>query len=753
MPMVIDYRWNYTSANGTSITVERPDCQAGDLLLAILSTDTGTQTWSSSGWTILFSQTNGPNLAVAYKIATASEPASYTFTYTTAETANASIISIRDVDTTTPIASNNRANFTANRQAMPTATVSRKNSLIIYAAVHGSTAVIPSIIEGPVFQIYSADGAAHADAVAWSFITTTGSTYSSVYCSVSGTTYDGVLATIVINPPASGATLIPAFCAADTCRYVDPIAGTTATFGNSAFAGNATTYWTSPLAGRTLANATVTARTDYGINPFRSAGGMAGPTTANTYTGATLVLSTANRLDLRNKMFVVHAMPLVPADIQTIYDARSGKGLEIGIASSANNAIVWHVHGANTPFGINRVPIVIHTSNTTGRIDTRGTIDLSLVQVFGFFVCGFLVASDWVFSMIWVLGPTTVCGGNATRPISLSDIVNLVSLGHERMTAFLQGGSEAMFYQEVQIGDGTNPTYLKLENTAIEFPEIYNLEKRLTQYCGVPNGLGITYYAASGDTIIHKDSVIYSGSKYYWRIHSSSASSSQATYNFSGLTLINAGDIQIPAQVDIDGMRFLKCDTINSNGSRFTNCLFQETTGSTGALRISTASHVEKVQYCTFKNNSIGLYLNDVNTISYNLYNLTFTGNTVDIYVNSNRSEVTLYLYNTQVDKDKIQASPGVTVKLVQMAKLTITGIPAGSTVRIFQAGTQTVLAGTNNSSTTFEFNYDYNEVQSVDIVIINLGYEYFRLENVQLQPVDFTIPVKLNVDRWYSNP
>lgn len=753
MPMVVDWGWTYTtSTNGTSITIERPqDCQAGDLLLAVLSTDTGTQTWTlPSGWNLIFSYTNNTNLAMAWKIATGSEPTSYTFSYSVAETSNGSILVIRDVDTTKPIASYNRVNFTSARQAMPTATVPQANSLIIYAATHGSTAVIPSIIEGPVYQIYSADGSAHADAVAWSFIPFTGSTYSNVYASVSGTTYNGVLAVVVINPPASGAKLIPPYCASDSCIYVDPIAGTTASFGNNAFAGNATTYWTSPLAGRTLANATVTARADYGINPYRSAGGMNGPTAANTYTGATLVLGSANVLNLTNKMFLVHAMPLVPADIQTIYDAGSGKGLEIGIASSANNGIVWHVHGANTPFGINRVPIVIHTGNTSGRIDVRGSIDLTRVSVFGFFVCGFLVSSDWVFTMIWVLGPTVVCGGNAQKPIELVDIVQAIATGHERLSAFMQGKSQAMFYQEVQIGNGTYSTYLKLENVSIEFPEIYNPQKRLTQYCGVPNALGITYYAKDGDTIIHRDSVIYSGSKYYWRIHPSS--SSNATYDFSGLTIINAGDIQIPQQVNIDGIRFIKCDTITSNGSEFRNCLFQETTGSSGALRILDSSHAELVRDCVFSKNSIGLYLGDRYTTSYKLYDLEFTDNTIDIYIDSNEGEVTLYLSNVQVDINKIVTS-GARLNIVMTARLTLTNIPPHSTVKIFKAGTTQVLAGTNDSSDTFVFEYNYGEVQSIDIVVVNLGYEYFRLENVQLQQTDFTIPLKLNVDRWYTNP
>lgn len=752
MPDIRDYSWTYnTVTTATSITIPMPTYQTGDLLVAILSTDTGTQTWSCSGWTILFSQTNTVNLAFAYKIASSSEPSSYTFTYTTAETANGCIISIRDVDTVSPIANNIRINFTSARQAMPTTTVTRVNSLILYVAAHVSTAVIPSIIEGSVTFLYSSDGSAHSDAVSWGFQTVTGSTPNNIYITVTGTTYTGVLATVVINPPSTGATVIPVHCAGDNCQYVDPIHGTTAFRGNTAFAGTATTYWTNALiANRTLANATVSAKTDYGINTFRTCGGMTGPTTTNTYTGATLVLADANRIDIRGKNVLVHAMPLVPADIQTVYDAGMGKGIDFGIASSANNGIVWHVHGANTPFGINRVPIIVNPDNTSGRIDIRGNPDFSLAKIFGFFTCGFLISSDWVWTTIWVMEDTIVCGGTSIEPMTIPKLVNIVSIGHERISALLQGAGQCILYQAIQIGNGgINPTYLNLDSTAIEFPEIYNLQKRLTQYCSVPNAIGITYYAGNNDTIIHRNSVISSASPYYWRIHASSSIS--ATYDFNGLQIIGAGDIQLKQGILFNGITFQNCAEIAVNGATMQNCVFTNSAG-IGAIYINNPSDITNISNCIFKNNSsyaIRLMSSTAQTYTFN--NLKFENNTKDVYIAATSGTVTINIINGGSTPTYISA--GATVIINNLKTLTLDNIPLHSKVRILESGTTNILDGTDNSSTTFIYNYNYGDIYAVDIVIVNLQYKYYKLSNVILLNSDMFIPISMEIDRWYNNP
>lgn len=444
-------------------------------------------------------------------------------------------------------------------------------------------------------------------------------------------------------------------------------------------------------------------------------------------------------------------MPYLPADIQTVYDAGLGKGIEVGIASSTDNGIVWHVHGANTPFGVRRVPIVINPDNTSARIDVRGNPDFSVAKIFGFFTCGFLVSSDWVWTMIWVMGNTVICGGCEAKPIDIESISYLCGYGHERMSVLYQGKGQAIFYQEVQIGNGSYPTYLKLENTSIEFPEIYNLEKRLTQYCSVPNKIGIMYYAADGDVIIHRSSVISSGSKYYWKIHENS--SLNATYDFRGLQIIGAGDIYIRSGLVLEGITFSNCDKVNPNGAEIKDCIFKETTDADGALYVVSSSDMSKVKNCQFRNNSVAICLASSQADEYSFENLWFYDNTTDVYVKATSGTVVINVVGGgNLDPNKV-VSDGATVVVNNVRRLTLSGLKTGSEVRIYDSSTGEELGGIESSGTSFIFEYNYQPNKYVDIVVHHLNYIYVRIYNYLLPDVDTTLPISQQIDRQYANP
>ena len=601
MPAIRDWTYNYgTVVTATTISCELPDYQQDDLLLAICSTDLGAQTWSLAGWTQLFSVTNTSNLAVLYKIAGASE-SDPTFTYTNTETANVALVAIKDVNITTPIDGYTTANNTVARTATPTRTATNNNSLNIYCWNHGAIAVIPSIIEGPVTQIVAKDGSAHSDGFAWNFQPASGTTPSDIYWTVSGTTYDGLIAVITINPPSGGATVIPTHCASDSSIYVDPIHGVTAFQGNTAWGETATTYFGTTLAGRTLANTATIARVDYGINSYRSAGGMSGPTTANTWRGGILNLAVANKPNVTGKNILLHAVPYLPADIQTVYNVGLSKGIAVGMYSSANNCKTWHVHGFGTAWGVKRTPVIINSSNTSGVIDTQGTFDPSSVAGFGCFTCGFLVSSDWVWTMIWVLGITVVAGGNTAIPININEIVNVVATGHERMSVVQQATNQMLVLQPIQIGNGgTNPTYLDLDATAIEFPEIYNTATKQVYYCSVDNIAEIIYYPGASDTIKHRNSVISGKSRFKWGLHASASTS--ATYDFGGTSVINAGTITLNKAIVVDNLTINNYSTIDASGLTLTNSVIKGCPIGNDTITLTTASNID---YCNI--NTIGI--------------------------------------------------------------------------------------------------------------------------------------------------
>jgi hypothetical protein len=748
MPQIIDFTYGYsTSTAGTTVVVDTPNTTTATnaILVAICSSDTGASNWSSAGWTQYYGAlANTTGSALLWRAVTLTEAASYTFTATIAETLNCTILSIIDVNSTSPFDANVNSNMVAANTVYPTFSATLANELILFIATHGSVAVQPSAIEGPVTQLWSWDGSAHSDSIAWTIHPTTGVT-PTVISSVTGTTYNGKLITVGIKPPATGATIIPAYCAQDLSKYVDPLHGTTAFRGNTAFSGTATTYFGTTIGGKAHANGTVTARTDIGINTYRSCAGHTSSIN-RTWQGCVLPLLAGNILTAAGgKNILCHVIPYLPIDMQTLEGVSVGRGVALGAYSTANNFKVWHVHGANTPFGAKRVPVIINTSSTTGILQTTGTLNANSIAGFGFFASGFTTSADIAWTMLWVLDTTTICGGNATYPINTQGIVKIVADGKERISAIQQGSSQVLLLQPVQIGNGINSTYLSLDSTAIEFPQQYNQDSGQIYYCSTNNVAGLTYYASATDTIIHRNSVISSASDYHWRIHASSSAS--ATYDFSGLSLIGAGDVQLRAVTTFSEVSFTSCTTVAQNSAVISNCSIDN------SYIVSNAPNL--ISNSSFKF-GVGHAIEITAPGTYTFTGNTFTGygaigtTNAAIYNNSGGS-VTLNI-TSGGSTPTYRNGVGATTTIVATALITLSGLVAGTEVRAYvgiDPATSTEIGGVEASTTSFVFSQS---------VAGQAGY--IQIFHVEYQPVflsltysgsDTEYPIQQIIDRQYT--
>ena len=89
---------------------------------------------------------------------------------------------------------------------------------------------------------------------------------------------------------------------------------------------------------------------------------------------------------------------------------------------------------------------------------------------------------------------------------------------------------------------------------------------------------------------------------------------------------------------------------------------------------------------------------------------------------------------------------------------LTLTGLIPGSEVRIYLTGSVTgsmgdEVAGIESSGTTFSYSYIYGGDLYVDVVVVNVDYEYLRVENVLVTNANSSIPIQQRLDRNYYNP
>lgn len=88
------------------------------------------------------------------------------------------------------------------------------------------------------------------------------------------------------------------------------------------------------------------------------------------------------------------------------------------------------------------------------------------------------------------------------------------------------------------------------------------------------------------------------------------------------------------------------------------------------------------------------------------------------------------------------------------IATVTISPVVDNSEVRIYAAGTQTDIAGIENTSGgSFSYTYEHTGDFNVDIQVMHNNYEYIKIFNVTLTDTDSTIPIQQVPDNLYYNP
>jgi hypothetical protein len=124
-----------TARNASSITLARPaGVTAGDVLIASVGATKSGNVTAPTGWTVVRSDANGTAMrqAVFSRVATASEPSSYTFGLPSGSSAAAAMASYRGVDPTTPIdAHGGQVNASSGQITAPAVTTTGPNRLLI----------------------------------------------------------------------------------------------------------------------------------------------------------------------------------------------------------------------------------------------------------------------------------------------------------------------------------------------------------------------------------------------------------------------------------------------------------------------------------------------------------------------------------------------------------------------------------------------------------------------------------------------
>lgn len=668
----------------------------------------------------------------------------------------------------------------AARTNMPTISTERDQSLVLYLGGGSGSAGTPSFIDGTVQQILGGDGAAESHGLGWNWQRVAGTTSNNVYCTmaVTGASVKGIAC---VNPPASGATVVPPHVVSDACTYVDPIQGTSAFNGNAALAATADTNFGTSIGGLTANDATVAAITDVGINSFHSMGGLTNAAAAGTISGAEVVLAAANRVNMTSKNLLCHVRASTPAHLQRYPNVASTRGSWMGVRSNTGSGgtttgyKIWQVHAVDTSWLSGAyVPIVINVGNPSTRA-TSGTLDAAVVTSVGFWTSGIgALTAQMGFGQLWLMDTTIVAGGTASEPIGIGGIVRAVAVDKERVSAIQQGAKQMLLLQDVQIGDGTDPVYLLLDATAIEFPRQYSSSTREINYCSIDNKIGLKYRAASGDTIVHRNSLISSPSRYFWGLHASSSAS--ATYDFAALTVLGAGAITLALAITITGLTINDYSTIDASGLNLDLSTIKGCPSASASITTTTGTLIEHSildvsgvgsgnWWCSmttpviFENNAFvgggGHAIRITSAGTYTFIGNTFAGFGADgsngaAIFNDSGGAVTINVTGGG-STPTVRNGSGASTTINNNRTVTLTGLKNPSEVRVFSAGTQTEIAGQENV-TTGTFAFSVGSGVSIDVSILALGYQNMRLLAYSTTS-DATIPVSQVIDRQYANP
>ena len=768
MPAIRDASFAYESVTTDSgITIPMCAYQQNDLLFAIAVCDVAVaNTWGCSNgvgsWNLLTDLDNSAGLAIFWKYAAASGEGDVAITVTAAvnDTYSGAVIAVRDVyqsytGGSPPVNAN--ATATGTRFTLPTINTSADNSLCL--AVVSSTATAPSLffVESELQDLVKVDGTAEGLGVGWFFKKTSGTTTAfNVGALVSGA---GSKVVIECRAPAGGATVIPAYPVSDASILLSPQMAI-AWDSNTAMAATADTNFGTSINGITCNDGTVATANDIGLDKdaFMSMAGVTNAATANQMSGAEAVVAAA-RYNVGSRNILCHFRHPTPVQNQRLQTVGSGKGVWMGMKSGATalaNWKVWQVHGADAPMPPGYVMPIIIADGNTDTIAVNSTLTTSDIRRYGFWTGGIGVLTQQAcFGPLWAMDSLVMAGGVSAEPIDAEKIVNCAAKYKNRFSSLLQGANQMLCLQQIQFGNGgTNPVFLKVNGGAVEFPSKKNVAKKIVNYNGTDDSVGWTFYPGASDTIDLAGTVFASASKFHWRIHASASGS--ATYNFSGVSLIGAGDVQLRAVTTFADMAFTTCPTVYTNGATVQNCTFLNS-----KVFVSSPANAALISDSTFTKNTGTSHALEISgsAADFTLDGVNFSG-----YAGSNGSTGNEAIY-VNIASGTVNISivgggsipsirtAGATVNVTASVSVTLTGLKNPTEIRVFNAGTTTERSGTGAENvTTGTHVFTLPSGTAVDISILSLGYQNTRLLNYSTTS-DATVPISQVIDRQYQNP
>jgi len=432
-----------------------------------------------------------------------------------------------------------------------------------------------------------------------------------------------------------------------------------------------------------------------------------------------------------------------------ITNTKTAGGIAAVIGNNTNNWNGYYLNGSDTLPGGGMNNYAIHSSSTPSFQDGAGLSGNP--SIFGSYIQTNNTAKGDNYAIDAIRYGTGfyITDGDVTTPVTFSGsaVVNDSNANRYGVITRVPGGFALKGKYVVGQTSAGTPTqaYFVDSNTSVA---ITDTEYSLPDFTQIIFDHPSTFFSL--DTVSF--TTIGTNNKGKFMVNNASTIGSIVSCTFN-----NFGNTNLNANVQVTGSSWLGCEGIQQNGSTIFNSSIIGTTDPSGSIISDDPS---LISFCTFEGDGTHHGIEVVVTGSY-----SFAGNQFSGFISGSNGgeellfnppggtgDLTLNIVEGGSNLEFQNLSSG-TVTINAQTQVTLTSVVSGSRIKIYEAGTDTEVAGDESSPASGEFAFNATSGGSVDIVIVNNLYVYFRINGYSVPLTSATLPITQQFDRNYANP
>ena len=276
----------------------------------------------------------------------------------------------------------------------------------------------------------------------------------------------------------------------------------------------------------------------------------------------------------------------------------------------------------------------------------------------------------------------TIYGGSTANPITFADCATAVLEKLGNYFAETPSDSQTVFRIPVNFGGAGFPINLDEDAKSVAVPSLGDgfLDFRI-----YTRTLPITFDVQSGNTLNMTNTAIASSNFLSVETHNIDAG---ASFNANGRLFVNLSPV-LDADVTYDRPNFVGCDFITHNGATITNGSFDVSVnvGADNGLVNYASSVISNSAFSANTNLTSGHAIIITTPGTYSFANLTFVGFGLDETVTAavyNNSGGSVIINVSGGSTPTVRNGVGATTNVISGATLTITGVPSGGILTIY---------------------------------------------------------------------